>query len=235
MPKILVVDDSPTIRIRCNRILISQGFEVFEAVDGEDALEKVKAVYPDVILLDLIMPKLNGHEVLAFLKKNEVFANIPVIMFTVKKAGEDIVDGLNKGADEYIGKPFSAQELTARVNAMWRIKSYYDKLSEQSASITRLYQELFEAQQKISEQEKVALVGQLMVGIHHELRNPLAAALSDAQILLSFFQSVGEQQYFVADIEEQLQRIKNILDNIKVRDSIELDDYIDDIKMVKLL
>jgi len=234
MSTILVVDDSSTMRMKCSQILKHHGFTVYEADNGEVALQKVEEVNPDVILLDIIMPKMDGYEVLRVLKNDEKYNKIPVILITVKAEGDDIVTGLNEGADDYVSKPFREQELVARVNAMVRVKYLFDKLTIQNQSLQKVNTELYNAHQTILEQEKISLVGQLMVGIHHELRNPLAAALSDAQIVLKFFRNEGEQFYFVSDIEEQLQRMKEILNNIFVKDTIELEEYIDGIQMVKL-
>ncbi|MFT5128171.1 MAG: two-component system alkaline phosphatase synthesis response regulator PhoP [Rhodothermales bacterium] len=119
-PTILIVDDEPDIREMLRHVLERERFEVQEAADGEAALELVEAACPDLILLDLMMPVLDGHQTCYRLKANPKSKHIPVIMLTAKSDDADEVIGLAMGADDYIAKPFSPRVLTARVKAMLR-------------------------------------------------------------------------------------------------------------------
>lgn len=115
--RILVADDEPRMIgfIRMNLEL--ENFQVIEAHNGQEALEMIRTQLPDVVLLDVMMPKLDGYETLKMLRE---FSNIPVIMLTAKGEEEDIVYGLELGADDYIPKPFSPRELSSRVRAVLR-------------------------------------------------------------------------------------------------------------------
>lgn len=114
---ILVVDDEPRM-IRFIRLnLEHDGYEVHAANDGEEALEKLRDLMPDLILLDVMMPGLDGFEVLDMVRE---ISNVPVIMLTAKGDVEDRVKGLELGADDYISKPFSPAELSSRVKAVIR-------------------------------------------------------------------------------------------------------------------
>lgn len=115
--RILVVDDEPRMIgfIRMNLEL--ENFQVIEAHNGLEALEMIRTQIPDLVLLDIMMPKLDGYETLRMLRE---FSTIPVIMLTAKGEEEDIVHGLELGADDYIPKPFSPRELTSRVRAVLR-------------------------------------------------------------------------------------------------------------------
>ena len=117
MKKILVVDDEKPISDIVKFNLTKEGYEVFTAYDGEEALEKVEEVNPDLILLDLMLPKKDGLEVAREVRKTH---ETPIIMVTAKDSEIDKVLGLELGADDYVTKPFSNRELVARVKANLR-------------------------------------------------------------------------------------------------------------------
>ena len=117
MKKILVVDDEKPISDIVKFNLTKEGYEVFTAYDGEEALEKVEEVLPDLIILDLMLPKKDGLEVCREVRKSH---DMPIIMVTAKDSEIDKVLGLELGADDYVTKPFSNRELTARVKANLR-------------------------------------------------------------------------------------------------------------------
>ncbi|HLA44816.1 MAG TPA: response regulator transcription factor [Aggregatilineales bacterium] len=115
--RILVVDDEPRMINFIRMNLELETFQVIEAHNGLEALEMIRTQLPDLVLLDIMMPKLDGYETLKMLRE---FSSIPVIMLTAKGEEEDIVYGLELGADDYITKPFSPRELTSRVRAVLR-------------------------------------------------------------------------------------------------------------------
>lgn len=115
--RILVVDDEPQIRRVVVAYLSREGFTVETAADGEEALAKASSLRPDLIVLDLMLPRLSGEAVCQSLRRT---SDVPVIMLTAKGSEEERVAGLNLGADDYLVKPFSAKELVARVKALLR-------------------------------------------------------------------------------------------------------------------
>ena len=115
MAKILAADDDPIVQQFVSSILMENGFEVFTASDGEEAIQQVNNVRPDLIVLDLIMPYRDGYEVLRVLQEDPENKKIPVIILSAKSKEEDIIRGLEGGADDFIIKPFNALELVARV------------------------------------------------------------------------------------------------------------------------
>lgn len=117
---ILVVEDEESIRTLITLNLQAAGYAVEEAKDGTQALEKVKAVKPDLVLLDWMLPGLDGLDVLRSLKADPAFATLPVIMLTAKSEEHDIVLGLEMGAADYITKPFSNKVLIARIRSILR-------------------------------------------------------------------------------------------------------------------
>jgi two-component system alkaline phosphatase synthesis response regulator PhoP len=116
--RILIVEDDPAIRLGLKRSLEFEGFTVELARDGEEAVQRAFDVKPDLIVLDLMLPKLNGFEVCRTVRKYD--AGIPVVILSAKGDEGDKVLGLELGADDYITKPFSIRELTARIKAALR-------------------------------------------------------------------------------------------------------------------
>jgi two-component system, OmpR family, alkaline phosphatase synthesis response regulator PhoP len=117
MPKILVVDDEPSILNLVTSYLKAEGYEVFTASDGPAALKAAKAWQPDILILDLMLPGLDGLEVLSRLRRE---SDVYVILLTARTEETDKIIGLSVGADDYVTKPFSPRELTARVKAALR-------------------------------------------------------------------------------------------------------------------
>jgi len=115
MAKILAADDDPIVQQFVSSILMENGYQVFTAGDGEQAVLQAKTLLPDLIILDLIMPYRDGYEVLRLLKSAPETAAIPVIILSAKSKEEDIIRGLEGGAEDFMIKPFNALELVARV------------------------------------------------------------------------------------------------------------------------
>ena len=128
--KILIVEDEKDIVKMLEYNLKKEGFKVIDARDGEDALDLAARHYPGLILLDLMLPGMDGLEVCRALKKEPKTASIPIIMLTAKSQESDKVVGLELGADDYITKPFSPRELIARIKAVLRRVNDKEKLPE---------------------------------------------------------------------------------------------------------
>ena len=115
--KILVVDDEPTIVRLMEFVLARQGHEMIVAVNGEEALQKIHSEQPDLVLLDIMMPRIDGYEVAQRLRADPATASLPIIMLSAKAQGEDIRRGVEVGVDEYVTKPFSPEHLVSVVSA----------------------------------------------------------------------------------------------------------------------
>ena len=118
--KILIVDDEPDILELISYNLKKEGFHLSTALDGEDALTKVRTDHFDLVILDLMLPGIHGIELCRILRNNPKTAHIPIIMLTARGEESDKVHGLETGADDYMTKPFSPKELIARVKAILR-------------------------------------------------------------------------------------------------------------------
>jgi adenylate cyclase len=131
-PRILIADDQPmNVDILQTRLAV-HGYEILTAADGEEALGVARAQLPDLILLDIMMPKMDGLEVCRLLKGDAALPFMPIIMVTAKADTKDIVAGLEVGADEYLTKPVDQAALVARVKSMLRIKALHDTVQEQA-------------------------------------------------------------------------------------------------------
>ncbi len=116
MSRILVVEDSPTVLYMVSRMLTEGGHQVLTAKDGEEAMSLVAQEHPSLVLLDVILPKLNGYQVCRRMKSTPATAQIPVIMITSKNRDNDRRWGLEQGADDYVTKPLDARQLLAVVD-----------------------------------------------------------------------------------------------------------------------
>jgi len=134
-PQILIVDDNPENLDILQTRLTSHGYEILTARDGEEALATAREKRPDLILLDIMMPKLDGIEVCRRLKADRSLPFMPIIMVTARADSKDIVRGLEAGGDEYLTKPVDQAALVARIKSMLRIKGLHDTVQEQAARL----------------------------------------------------------------------------------------------------
>lgn len=123
-PKILICDDDPLLLELMRYRLEARGYEVVRAADGLEAFTAVTTERPNLVVLDAMMPKAGGFEVLARIKADPALADTPVIMLTALKGEKDIVSALQKGADDYLVKPFIPEELLARLSRLLARKSH---------------------------------------------------------------------------------------------------------------
>ena len=151
-PHILVVDDEDLNLRVMEAMLIPLGYEVSLVRDGEEALKKARKLRPDLILLDIMMPKMDGFEVAKRLKADEDTGIIPIVMVTALNEVEDRVKALEAGADDFLTKPVDKVELRARVKSLLKVKAYNDHMrnyqQELEREVTRQTRQLREAFRK---------------------------------------------------------------------------------------
>jgi adenylate cyclase len=169
--KILVVDDVPENVRLLEAVLVPRGYEVVTANDGLEALDLVQTEEPDLILLDVMMPGLDGYAVCTQLRANDDTAVLPVIMVT-SSIGQEKTKAIEAGADDFIPKPFNHDELLTRVRSLLRIKRYHDTIKAQAAELAELNRTLEErVQAQVDELERLRL-----------LRRFLSPQLADAVV-----------------------------------------------------
>lgn len=172
---ILVVDDNPTNLNVLSDCLADQGFTVLVKKDGEKALALTDRKLPDIILLDILMPKMDGFETCRRLKSNESTCDIPVIFMTALSETVDKLKGFELGAVDYITKPFHQEEVLARVKAHLTIQSLKKNLQQKNTQLT----ESLERERKLSEDLRL----NLSLSLPHELRTPLNSILGFSELL----------------------------------------------------
>jgi signal transduction histidine kinase len=206
--KILIIDDDPALLLGLAATLKLKGYTIISAVDGGDGLQKARTFMPDMILCDVMMPPPNGFELKKLLSADTHLAGIPFIFLTARAGIEDRLNGMDKGADDYITKPFDPKELLAHVEAFFRrIELEQTRGREQMRSI--------------AEQEMETFRHEILQNFHHELRTPLTNILMPLETILKHkFEDPAELQHFVriallnADRLESLSTDFIILTNI---------------------
>lgn len=176
--KVLVVDDNKLNRTLLSKSLNKAGYQVRTAADGRECLAMIEQQKPDIIISDYQMPHLDGMELCKIIKEDPKLKSIYFIMMTGSSDLEHKVRGLNIGADDYIDKSTSREELLARVNAGMRLK--------------KMEFELKEAQRHLYHSEKLASLGQLAAGVAHEINNPIGFVMSNLGTLGKYFHKITE-------------------------------------------
>lgn len=118
MLKVLIVDDEPNIVMTLDFLMRKQGYEVFLATDGAEAIALLDEQVPDLLLLDIMMPNVNGYEVCQYVRTNEAFKNTLIVFLSAKARPQDIAYGMELGANAYFAKPFSTRELTKKIKEL---------------------------------------------------------------------------------------------------------------------
>jgi two-component system, sensor histidine kinase and response regulator len=190
---ILVVDDEPRSLYSTEMLLSSEPYDISFATSGADALAMLDAVQPDVILLDVMMPGMNGFEVCQNLRQSSRWGHVPVILVTALDRKEDVISGLDAGADEFLTKPVNGAELRARVRTMLRIKRQYDEI-----------------QAALQLREDMAHM------IVHDMRNPISTLLLQMDLLAKIKPPALVDEALVAKIRNQAYRLNAFLGDLLI-------------------
>jgi signal transduction histidine kinase len=192
-PMILIVDDNSQNLSVLGNMLREHGYHFVLAETGHEALEFVEKKIPDLILLDIMMPEMNGLEVCKRLKQEPAFSDIPVIFLTAKRETEDIIKGFKLGAVDYVTKPFNKEELMVRVSTRLELKEVREKL-----------------RQALATKDKFFSI------IAHDLMTPFNALLGFSSLLLTEAEtlSANERQEFIQDIQQASIQGHNLLTNL---------------------
>lgn len=193
---ILVIDDTPAnLRLLVN-LLTAKGYKVRALTSGRIALAGIHAALPDLILLDIMMPDMDGYEVCQRLKADETTQEIPIIFISAMHEVLDKVKAFSMGGVDYITKPFQAKEVIARVETHLENRFLQERLKAKNNELSQALEELKTAQEHIIKSEKMAALGQLVASIAHEVNTPLGAiqaSSSNSTIALNEFFSALPQ------------------------------------------
>ncbi|NEO84126.1 MAG: response regulator [Spirulina sp. SIO3F2] len=175
---ILIVDDNPTNLAVLSEAIAPAGWEVLVAIDGASSIEQAAYANPDLILLDVMMPQLDGFETCSRLKQNPKTEDIPVIFMTALNDANEKVKGLSLGAVDYITKPFNKEEVIARVKIHLKLRqltqTLEQKVDERTKQLNQTVEQLKQSQLQVIQSEKLSSLGQLVAGIGHEINNPIS-------------------------------------------------------------
>ncbi|MEZ0395987.1 MAG: response regulator [Anaerolineales bacterium] len=196
-PVLLLIDDDPVARQTLTALLVGAGYRIEEAGSGREGLRKASLLHPEVILLDIMMPGMDGYEVCRRLRNDPELAEVPIIMITALDDRESRLRGLEAGADDFLSKPFDSLELETRLRSLQRVARYrhlleerarlaemYRQIEAQNAELRRLSEEVLMAQE--NERRRVAIelhdeIGQLLTGLKLLLDQQHDAALPALQ------------------------------------------------------
>lgn len=189
--RVVVVDDEPASREALCALLMAEDLDIYAVGSGKELLRRMPELAPHVILLDIMMPEMDGYAVCKELKESAAYHHIPVILVTALDTFQDRVRGVEVGADEFLTKPVSRIDLQARVRTMLRIKSQYDQLER-----------MLEMRQALSYM------------IVHDLRNPLAAVMLYLQLLKRKGGVPPESMRYLEMATTEAQKMSNFLDDM---------------------
>lgn len=185
MPSLLVIDDEPDNFDVIEALLPKSSYELYYTASGEDAISQLDIINPDLILLDVMMPGMDGIEVCKKIKSMAKWQPVPIIMVTALSSKEDLARALKAGADDFVSKPVNGLELRARVHSMLRIKEQYDRIQ----SFTKLQQNTI----RLLTDNLKALRGNLATSLPHELNTPLSGVLGGIRLLINDIDSMDAE------------------------------------------
>ena len=218
-PSLLVADDEPDM-LRFLKSQLSSHYRVFEAVDGQQAIEKASQFLPDIILLDMMMPEKDGLQACKEIRERTPTASIPIIILTARADEETKLAALAAGASDFLPKPFSTTELHVRIKNLVESHQYQRKLSKQNQVLESTIEQLKETETQLVQTEKLASLGRLSAGIIHEINNPLNFAATGLFTLRNkgkYLVPEQREEYaeILKDVEEGIKRVKNIVSDLR--------------------
>ncbi|WAS91182.1 ATP-binding protein [Nannocystis punicea] len=200
-PRVIVAEDNADMRAYIASVL-RVDHDIVLTANGAEALAAARERRPDVIVSDIMMPEMDGYELVTRLKRDPDLRDIPVVVLSAKASREETVRGLEVGADDYLPKPFAPAELRARVGAALRLHRVHLEVVAQKHELEQTLRILKDTQDQLVQSSKMAAVGTLVAGLSHELNNPVAIIRMSAQMLLRR----GSRDPFVRRTLERIER-----------------------------
>lgn len=224
---ILIVDDNQTNLDVLFELLKNYGFKVLVAQDGESAIEQIQYIHPDLILLDIMMPGIDGFETCRRLKADPPTQDIPIIFMSALSDTVDKVKGFQTGAVDYITKPFQHEEVLSRIDTHLTIRSLQKKLEEKNTELAQLNQNLErlveQKSKQLIDQEKTAIIGRLTQGMVHNLKSPLQVMQTSVDLIETKATKINDYSFFsyTKYILQAITKVNQIMDTLMVKSSKE--------------
>lgn len=212
---VLIVEDEPDMR----RFLVSilrEKCKVLQAVDGEAGLAMARKYRPDLVLLDLMLPRIDGLDLCAAIKKEDDTRNIKVVLLTARVDEESKISALERGADDFITKPFSTTEVRVRLANLLRAAQLEEKMRKRNIELEDTLRRLKETEAQLVQSEKMNAMGNLSAGLIHEINNPLNFTLTALQMAMKEAgNSIPDLKETLEDIGEGMTRIRDIVSDLR--------------------
>lgn len=218
--KVVVIDDSKTLCNTFCELLADLGFRTEGYYSGNTALEAMQKDIPDLLLLDLNMPDVDGYEVCRRMQSNKALADIPIVVISSYSNIDEKLKAFEAGAVDYVTKPIQMAEVQARIETHLSLRRYQRALEEKNTQLTQTLDELKDAQRQLIQTAKLASIGKLVAGVAHEINNPVSFIIGNAHIiqrdLTKLIQSsatnVGERTNIEGTLSELVPAVDDILE-----------------------
>ncbi len=213
MAKILVIDDDPNVLRIVRAKLRSAGHEVVTAPGGREGVRRMREDVPDLLITDVMMPEMDGFAVVEAIRGDEGLKRTPIIMLTARDDVDEVIEGLERGADDYVVKPFDIQELLARVNALLRMR---------------------DLQLKALEAERLKALLEMAGTAAHEINSPLTVIVGYVDLMMRKTRKKDPSYEFLTAIRNNAARIAEIVEKFRMIRRYESKTYWGDIKILDL-
>lgn len=216
-PTLLIVDDEPEMQ-RYLKALLEPDYNVYQAGDGEQGLQAAVEIKPDVVLLDLMLPKIDGLAVCAILKRRENIEGTKVIMLTARADDDAKLRALENGADDFMTKPFSSLEIKTRLRNLIEAGKLEKDLKARNTDLEQVLRKLRETESQLLHSEKLNALGTMAAGLLHEINNPINFANTAFSLVMKnpALETDADLKEMLVDIHDGFRRIQTIVSDLRL-------------------
>lgn len=216
-PTLLIVDDEPEMQ-RYLKALLENDYNVYQAGDGESGLNSAIELKPDIVLLDLMLPKIDGLAVCAMLKRREHVEGTKVVMLTARADDDAKLQALENGADDFLTKPFSSLEIKTRLHNLCEAGKLEKDLKSRNTELEAVLRQLRETEAQLLHSEKLNSLGTMAAGLLHEINNPINFANTAFSLVMRnpALETDADLKEMLVDIHDGFRRIQTIVSDLRL-------------------